>query len=363
MLGSSEAVADAGIRELGAADEAKWNAFLSQHPDSNLYHTLEWRDFVVEVFGHKPFYLFAEKGADISGILPMFLVSMPLLGTKLGSKLISLPYDIGSGGGLTHDAATETALVRRAIALAHEVGAGYLQLRYSAPRPQLGALELELSQPVVLSELELKDEKTVWSNVSRNHWRSLRKAESLGVRVSEAETWEEFRQVEQIILEVFRDFGTPPYGPRYFKSLWRRMHPTGQLRALLAHIGSRCVGGQLNFCSGKTLVCKLSLCLPEAAAQGVNVALFKRCIEMAFHLGYRKVSWGTSSHDQKGLIEFKDKWGSKSQPVGIYSQAIKGTVPDLGKYYNSTGIERRIWRKLPLGLTRMGGAVLSRWFC
>ena len=47
----------------------------------------------------------------------------------------------------------------------------------------------------------------------------------------------------------------------------------------------------------------------------------------------------------------------------LYSLPVNGAIPDISKYYDSTGLERRLWRKLPLPLTQLGGGILSRWFC
>ena len=47
----------------------------------------------------------------------------------------------------------------------------------------------------------------------------------------------------------------------------------------------------------------------------------------------------------------------------LYSLPVRGKVPDLAKYYDSTGIERRVWRKLPIRATQIWRRVLSRWFC
>jgi hypothetical protein len=105
------------VRELRVADAAKWTEFVTTHPTvhstvhlaahpdaqfaaqlaTNLYHTLLWRDLANEVFGHQPVCLLAERNGNVCDALPMFLVKTPLF----GSKLISLPYDIGSGGVFT----------------------------------------------------------------------------------------------------------------------------------------------------------------------------------------------------------------------------------------------------------------------
>src|SRR3954454_5232514 len=117
------------VREIDTAGSGEWSRFLESHPGANLYHTKIWRDLIGEIFGHEPVYLAAEVEGRINGILPLFHVQAPLL----GSKLISLPYDIGSGGALAADTASELALVKQAVEIARERKVDYLELRYGQP--------------------------------------------------------------------------------------------------------------------------------------------------------------------------------------------------------------------------------------
>src|SRR4051812_6957461 len=121
----------ADVRLLSPAVEAEWSRYVASHAAATLYHSLEWRDLVSDVFGHYPRYLVAVRDHRVAGVLPMFLVRFP----GLGRKLISLPYDVGSGGPLTDDAEAGTALAIAARQLAVQSGVAYLQLRCGSPSP------------------------------------------------------------------------------------------------------------------------------------------------------------------------------------------------------------------------------------
>ena len=344
---------------LDASPAGPWTAFVSSHPDATLYHTLLWRDVVQEVFGHRPLYLVCGCGGGITGVLPFFLVKTPLL----GSKLISLPYDVGSGGALAVDDASERALVERAIALAQELEVNHLELRCKSRRPVLEQLGLPCSEPVLLSEMVLDGEAQVRSRVAPDHRKAIRKAESRGITVREATSLEDFRAFYRVYLQVFRDFGTPPYGAGYFPALWQRLYPSRAVRLLLAFHEQRCVGGLLLFCWGRNLVSKFAACLPEAVPLRAYAALYWRAICLGLEEGYQQLSWGTSSRDQTGLIEFKERWGATSHPAAVYGLPIKGAVPSIERYYDSEGLARRLWRRLPLRMTPVLGGPLNRWFC
>ena len=339
--------------------EADWMSFVDGHPDATLYHTLPWRDFLAAVFGHAPCYMVAQDGDRISGVLPLFHVRFPML----GSKLISLPYDIGSGGALADSAAAEQALAGAAMALARERGVDYLELRHGSERPALAPLGLRTQTPVLISDMVLESEAAVQSRVASDHRKAVRKAASRGVTVRLAETQQDYQAFYDVYLRVFRDFGTPPYQARYFTALRERFHADGSVRLFLADAGGRCVGGLMMFCWRRSLVSKFAACLPEAVPLRAYAALYWRAIEFGLANGYRRLSWGTSSRDQGGLIEFKERWGATTQPVVLYDLDVRGRAPDLASYYDSGGLARKVWRRLPLGLTRAGGAVLNRWFC
>jgi len=347
------------VRALDDANAGQWTRFVTDHPDANLYQSLIWRHVIQEVFGHRPIYLVCEREGEVRGVLPLFLVRLPLL----GSKLISLPYDMGSGGPLAADDEAEHALVERAVGLARELGVTFLEVRGGEGRIACERLGLERSEPVLLSELELDTEERAWARVKQNHRGSVQKAKKCGVTVRAAESLDDYRAFYEIYLRVFRDFGTPPYGANYFPVLWRRLHAGGHARLLLAEADRRQVGGLLLFCWGKNLVNKFSACLPEAAPLCAYAALYWRAIRLGLELGYRTLSLGTSARPQTGLVEFKERWGATTRPVVVYDLPVRGRPPALEGYYDGGGLARRLWKKLPVAMTPALGGLLNRWFC
>lgn len=347
------------VRPLRDTNEECWSRFLTKHSEANLYHTLIWRDVIQEVFGHQPVYLVCESAGSVCGVLPLFLVKLPLL----GSKLISIPYDIGSGGALANDNRSERALVERAMVLAREMRVAYLELRYGSQRQALADLEFRKSEPVLISDMVLDDKARVWARVQNDHRKAIRKAKNRGVTVREAVGIEDFRKFYQVYLRVFRDFGTPPYGANYFPVLWRRLQASGAVRLLLAYAEQQCVGGLLLFCWGRNLISKFAVCLPEAVPLRAYAALYWRAIEIGLELDYERLSWGTSSRGQTGLIDFKERWGASSRSAVLYSLPVRRDVPSIEKYYDSEGFARRLWKRLPIRVTPLLGSQLNRWFC
>jgi hypothetical protein len=358
----SAALADLrpAVREIGRDGAARWLAYLARNRDATLYHTLRWRDVIVDVFGHEPIYLVAERGGEVSGVLAAFAVRMPLL----GCKLISIPYDVGSGGALADDAESERALVEAAIARARTLGARYAEFRYETERPALTQLGLRVAQPVLISEMALDGgPDAVWARVEKDHRKSLRKSASRGVVIREAGGAADFEAFYGVYLRTFLEFGTPPYGPRYFPALFEHLHRDRAVRLFLAEHESRVVGGLVAFSFGRRWVSKFAACLPEAVPLRAYPALYGAALEAALAAGAERLSWGTSVPHQTGLIDFKQRWGAVTRPALLYSAAVRGEAPDLARYYDADGLAQRAWRRLPLFATRWIGGPLNRWFC
>jgi Acetyltransferase (GNAT) domain len=347
------------VRELTAADVMSWTAFVSAHPDATLYHTLAWRDVVQRVFGHTPCYLLCERAGTISGVLPMFRVRMPLV----GDKLVSMPYDIGAGGPLAADEVSERVLVEAAMELARSSRTDWLECRTQSRRPALDALGLRCTEPVILSELLLEPGVDPWKGVSADNRQSVRKAQKRGVAVREAVTLADYEAFYQVYLVAFRNFGTPPYGHRYFPTVFHQLQRTRQVRLFLALVAGEIVGGLLLYCWGRNLVSKFAAVTPEAVPLRAFAALYGQAIDCAVEEGARRLSWGTASRAQAGLIDFKERWGGQSHPAAVYCLPVRRTPPGLDRYYDDQGLGRRIWRHLPLTVTATLGGALNRWFC
>ncbi len=355
----SESANTEEVRLLAANEETAWTEYVSGHPQANLYHTLRWRDFIRSVFRHDPLYLAKWHAGKIEGILPMFRVRIPLL----GAKMISMPYDVGSGGALAAGSEAESALVRQAMALAQKHQVKFLELRHGTARPALEDLGLQRVSPVIIHDMQLDDREAVWARVRRDHRKQVKRAAKRGVVVREADRAEDFEAFYRVYLEVFRGFGTPPYPASYFRRLSHDLHPDRAVRLLLAEVEGHVVGGLMMFAWQKNLVSKFAACLPRASDLRAYAALYGRAIDLGLEEGFTYLSWGTSSRDQKGLIEFKARWGSQAHEAAIYDLAVRGRVPSLEGYYDSEALTRRMWRRLPLTATQVFGGIVNRWFC
>ena len=90
------AAAAPAVVALQTSDVARWNRFVLDHPEGTFFHRAEWVQVLKRAFGHRSHYLYAERGGQICGVLPLAEVKSALFGHSLvslpsPSSLISVP--------------------------------------------------------------------------------------------------------------------------------------------------------------------------------------------------------------------------------------------------------------------------------
>jgi hypothetical protein len=91
-----------------------------------------------------------------------------------------------------------------------------------------------------------------------------------------------------------------------------------------------------------------------------NMLLYWSVLEFAVKQGYRRFDFGRSTPDE-GTYKFKEQWGAKPVPLHWQYWLANGNhMPDLSPKNSKYQLAIRLWRKLPLFLTRWVGPAIIR---
>ena len=109
----------------GDAETARsWDAFVMSCPQATFFHRAGWQKIIGDVFRHDTYFLYAELGGQITGVLPLAHVSSLLF----GNSLVGLPFAVYGGVAATTPQAAG-ALEAEAQAIARRLGVEHLELR------------------------------------------------------------------------------------------------------------------------------------------------------------------------------------------------------------------------------------------
>jgi len=127
-LGGSQATI--AVRPFQVDDARRWDDFVRAHPAGTFFHLCGWRRVIERAFRHRTYYLLAERGGIVSGVLPLTHVKALLF----GSSLISNAFTV-RGGPIAVDSESLRALEHEAVRLMETLAVPVLELRdYSSTR-------------------------------------------------------------------------------------------------------------------------------------------------------------------------------------------------------------------------------------
>jgi len=349
--------------------DARWESFVSNHPDGLIYHHPAWLQILERESNQKTICLASEDSArQLTGILPlMWTKGLPIMPrAHTGRRLTSLPRTPVAGPLSMHESAT-SALIQFAVELVRDVGGARLELKpfwttptdYSAAGlyclPWRKAFTLKLAPRI--EDLPLGTSR----NKARIKW-AIRKANRLGVVVRRAETIEDLRIWYRLYLETMRKAALPPRPFRFFDAMWSSLLPLGLVRLLLAQIGGRVVAGSIYLMYGRTVFYAFNGCRRSDLSLRPNDVIQWQAIDDFCHEGFRYYDLGEVSLGNFGLAEFKAKWGSdERQLYRYYHPRPEDTPLDLSPA--ESGPRRLLeaaWQRVPLGATSAVGNAVYR---
>jgi FemAB-related protein (PEP-CTERM system-associated) len=309
-----------------------------------------WLAVMAEGLGHRPYCLLAYTGDALTGWLPLALISSALF----GKHLVSLPY-ISSAGVTAADPQSERLLLDGAIALADELRVRHLQLRHE--QPLADERFIAGSTDKVHMRLLLPDTSdALWRGFHPKVRNQVRKAEKQRFSVH----WGREALLDQfydVFAENMRDLGSPVFPKRFFASILRQFDEAAELCVIR--------DGALPIAAGLLVHGATQTLVPSAAALRAyntrcpNMLLYWQLLVRAVERGQPLFDFGRSSVDSN-TYRFKAQWGARPSPTAWQFYLRRGTPGDLRPQQGRFQLATRVWRRLPVALTRwLGPPIVS----
>jgi len=346
------------IEALGSGDHERLREFLAERDDPCVFHQPAWHEVIRATYGHRCMYWAARSGEAILGVLPVVVVKLPLLGTKV----IAMGFQYHSGAALTDDEALAVRLVEHAVAHAREIGARFFELRHFEPLPYLEALGfVEVDSQLVTTATPLENLRL--RQMRKGHREEARYALRRGVTLEDVRGLEQLATFRRMYLAEGRSLGTPQAGWNFFRHLHAKAWDHCRLLLARAEDG-RCLGGLLTLDDGRIVFARYgAYSTPEAFKLRVGKALFWRAMQDASERGCKSLNFGITWAGDKGLLRFKEGWNGQSRPVHQYVHPIRSRPPSPGDYLGGFSLAKAVWRRLPLPVAERLGRVVTSWIC
>lgn len=331
--------------------ETEWDRFVLAHPKGSFFHQLGWKRVMEKTYGYEPRYFCATRGERITGIAPAILVSSWIT----GRRLLSLPFAV-YGGVCAEDAESEQALVSRLEEQACELEVEYLELRDRKGSVRSG-YHANLGYTTFTLPLAA-DTGAVYKALPKDIRYMIRKGEKAGLRARRGfDQLDEFYRLMTINL---RRLGTPAFPRALFENLIRE-YP-GQVDLTVVYSGDEAVAGGMSFFFREWMQPYYIGSLEKAKALAANNFLWWELIKLAAGTGCTTFDFGRSKKES-GNYEFKKKWNPQIDTLNYQVRLVRRkSLPNFSPANPKFELATNLWKRMPLGLTRMIGPHLVRWF-
>ncbi|HVL01758.1 MAG TPA: FemAB family XrtA/PEP-CTERM system-associated protein [Dongiaceae bacterium] len=326
-----------------------WNAFVSAHPRSCVYHRYEFRTVIERSFGHSTHYLTAlDAQRNVRGILPAIRINSRIF----GHYMVSIPF-FNYGGALADDEATEQALMQHLNDLGTTLGVSHIEYRDTRHRADY---QQKTEKSSMVLQLPAQADQ-LWDDIGTKVRAQIKKAQSgeLTFKSGRHELLDDFYHVFAINM---RDLGTPVYAKDFFRNLLDAN--SLDTRLAIAYHRNRPVSCGFLIRWHDTVEIPWASTLREANALNANMFLYWNVLKHAIESGAGFFDFGRSSKDA-GTFKFKQQWGAQPQQLyWHYWLQGGGELPALNPNNPKFQLAIAVWQRLPVWLTKLIGPHLVK---
>jgi FemAB-related protein (PEP-CTERM system-associated) len=308
---------------------------------------------VRDVYGYNIHRFEAVREVEIVGLLVLTHVKHPIF----GNYLTTAPF--GSYGGFAYlSLDARDALLKKAQALANELGVEYVNLRFEAGHetPLAGWLQHPIYS-TYYAELNPDSEKMLnaYGSDHRNHIRkSLKK--NFSIKFGHLDL---LNDVYETLARSMHELGSPYHSKNYLRAMAESLD--NQLEfAVLYNSHNELAGAGVFITQGNIITNLHANILRDQRSDYAGEFLYWSVIQRYSQKGFQVFDMGRSLNGSGNEV-YKMKWRPRKVPLAYWYYLPKGGhIPELNQKSAKFQLAIRVWKLLPAFVVRAVGPHLIR---
>jgi FemAB-related protein (PEP-CTERM system-associated) len=327
----------------------EWDAFVRSSPCGTFFHLAGWKTVIEDTLGHECFYLARRTGQEITGVFPIARVRSRIF----GDCLVSLPLAV-YGGICAEDEDSHVDLLRAGSDLAQKFDVKYLEMRN---RTEPYASNLPGRDLYVTFTQDLTPgPDALLKGLPRDTRYAVRKSLKAGLTWTEDFTLDEFYE---IFAQSVHRLGTPVFPKKLFARLQSAFG--SECRLFGVRKGTKAIAGVLCFYFKDQVLPYYAGALPEFYADSPNNFMYWNLICQSYAEGFRSFDFGRSKAGT-GSYNFKAAWSMQITPLPYRYRLVRAKeIPHLSPVDQKFKLPVAVWKRMPLGITKVVGPTVIRW--
>jgi len=341
------------IDYLKPTEQTRWDRYVSEHWCATPYHLSGWQTVIEETYGHRSFFLLAERRQQIVGVLPLVHIRHPLS----GNRLISMPF-LDMAGVLADSENIAGQLRQAALQLMCRIGASGLELRQRDDQGERGATTEAGQRVLMLLDLPA-DPETLQRSFRAKLRNQIRKPLALGLETRSG--GEEFLDdFYRVFVVNMRDLGSPVHSRSFLAAILKEF--ASLARVFVVYRSGRPVAASLVFQFHNTVYNPWASSLRKHRDSKPNMLLYWSMLAYACEQGCTQFDFGRSGVDE-GTYRFKQQWGARPAPLCWLTipnpACARPGTPATG---DNRGFQlaARLWSKIPVPISRVIGPAIRK---
>ena len=221
---------------------------------------------------------------------------------------------------------------------------------------------IHLSQKSLTSKVHMRlalpsSSEELWDSFKAKVRNQVRKGEKQGFRVQ----WGGealLRDFYDVFSRNMREFGDPPYsGKRLFRGVLR--HSSQNAEFCVLKLASKPIAAAILIHGATVTEVPSASSLRNYNSTNANMYMYWQLLQRAIERRRQWFDFGRSTIDS-GTYHFKKQWGAQPVPAIWQYHVRHGSVDQLRPENRKYRLAVRVWRRLPVALTRLIGPTIVR---
>jgi hypothetical protein len=338
-------------QRLNPLEISDWDARISRQPDFTFFHGAAWAKVLAETYGYKSHYFFSGQQELPDLLLPLMEVKSWLT----GARGIALPFtDECEPLGMDKNALPK--LFEAAVQFGKKRGWKYIELR--------GGKTFLPESPASVSffghDLDLvTGAEKLFENLDSSIRRAIRKAEKEGVITEVLQDEKSMCDFYSLQCRTRKKHGLPPQPYNFFLNIHRHILSQNQGMIVLARHHGRAVAAAVYFYLGGRAIYKFGASDESQQHLRANNLVMWTAIRWLAQQGATQLNLGRTSLANEGLRRFKLAWGAVEKKIDYVKFDLRENRFVI-EQDEASGWHNRIFRMLPISLSRMTGQILYK---
>jgi hypothetical protein len=334
--------------------DKRWADFVNWHPKASVFHTPPWLEALSRTYGYRPIvFTTSPPGSPLEN----GLVSCDVRSWLTGRRLVSLPFSdyceplFNSSGDLQ--------LLMRYF----QDGVAQGKWRYVEFRPVDGIVEAAAGRDSFQRSgnyfwhrlyLQLQTEDLFRSFDKDSVQRRIRRAERAGLREECGRSEDLLRRFYDLLVMTRKRHGLPPQPYAWFRNLGNTFGDS--LEIWMATKEKVPVASILTLRFKDIVYYKYGCSDARYNNLGATPLLLWRAIAAAKSTHARAFDFGRTEANNEGLINFKDKWAPRSNPL-VYLRFPRGVSQAEDRRLK---VLKQVFGRMPGKLLALTGTIIYR---